>query len=164
MRNRLTLALLLPMLLILGGNALAVDEPSVTITTKAVIEKKVATPEGRLEIKRFPADEVLPGTTVIFVNTVTNNSTGSAEGITVTNPVPENMSYIDSSSAGAETIRTFSVDGGKSFELPGKLTIPGPNGKPRPAISTDYTDIRWQFTQPMPAKTTEQIEFQAKVK
>ena len=164
MKTRNIMGLALATLLLSGIAALAEEQVPVTITTQAVVEMKVATPEGRLEIKRVPATEVMPGATVIFVNTVTNNTAGSAEGVAVSNPVPQNMTYIDGSATTKEVALTFSVDGGKSFDLPAKLTVPGPDGKPRPAAAADYTDIRWQFTRPLPAKATEQIEFQAKVK
>lgn len=164
MRLGKLLCLSLAILLLSNSLALAEEQSPVVITTQAVIEKKVATPEGKLEIKRIPATEVLPGGLVIFVNTVANNSSGNAEGITVTNPVPKNMVYVDGSATAKDLVLTFSVDGGKRFDLPGKLTVPGPDGKPRPAVAADYTDIRWQFTRPLPAKATERIEFQAKVK
>jgi len=158
------LSLSLAMLLLAGSTALAEEKSPVTITTQAVVEKKVATPEGRLEIKRVPATEVLPGATVIFVNTISNTTDTAAENIAVSNPVPRNMTYLDGSATAKNLSVTFSVDGGKSFDLPGKLTVPGPDGKPRPAVAADYTDIRWQFTRPLPAKATEQVEFQAKVR
>ncbi len=162
--NYLRLALLTSLLLLQGVTcALAVDAP-ISITSKAVVEKQVATEEGRLVIKRFPAAEVLPGGKVIFVNTIINNSDAPAEKVAVSNPIPEHMLFIgDSATSEASTV-TFSVNGGASFDLPDKLTVLGDDGKPRPASPADYTDIRWQLSNPLPAKATVQVEFQAQVK
>jgi hypothetical protein len=37
----------------------------------------------------------------------------------------------------------FSVDGGRRFDLPERLTVTGPRGAARPARPLDYTHVRW---------------------
>jgi uncharacterized repeat protein (TIGR01451 family) len=161
---RLTLALLAMSLLLHGVAFAAAESSPVSIVTQAVVEKKVATEEGHLVMQRIPATKVLPGDTVIFVNTVTNNSDSAAEDVAVSNPIPASMLFVNSSSAKEKTAITFSVNGGVSFDRPERLKVLGNDGKPRPATPADYTDIRWLFTTPLPANAAEQVEFQTQVK
>lgn len=161
--GRLILPLLSLMLCQSVSPALA-EDPLVSITTQAVVERQVATPEGRLTLQRVPVDKALPGDMVIFVNTITNNSDAAAENLAVKNPIPPDMLFVSGSATGEKAIITFSVNGGASFDRPEKLMVAGTDGKPRLATPADYTDIRWLFSTPLPAKSTEQVEFQAQVK
>lgn len=158
------LALLLSLLLLAGAALAAQAENPVVIKTEALTEMKVATPEGRLEVKRIPLTEAVPGQLVIFVNTVSNNGKAPAEGVIVTNPIPQQMTYLDGTAAGDKVIVTFSVDGGKTFDRPGKLQLLGEDGLPRAAAGKDYTNIRWQFAGSLPPGSIEQVEFRAVVK
>jgi uncharacterized repeat protein (TIGR01451 family) len=101
---------------------------------------------------------------VIYVNTVTNQGEAPAEGVVVANPIPKQMAYIDGTAGGNEVIITYSIDGGKSFARPGKLQILGEDGLPRTATGNDYTNIRWQFTRPLPPGAVERVEFRAVVR
>jgi uncharacterized repeat protein (TIGR01451 family) len=158
------LALLAMLLMFQGVTFAAAEDTPVSIVTQAVVEQKVATEEGRLVMQRIPATKVLPGDTVIFVNTVTNNSDSAAENVAVSNPIPASMLFISSSADKEKTAITFSVNGGVNFDRPERLKVLGDDGKPRPATPADYTDIRWLFSIPLPAGVTEQVEFQAQVK
>lgn len=161
---RLMLTLLAISLLFQGVTFAAAEDAPISITTQALIEQKIATEEGRLVTKQVPATKTLPGDTVIFVNTVTNSSDGTAENVAVSNPIPGNMLFVSGSATGDKTTITFSVDGGESFDRPEKLKVLGDDGKPRLATPADYTDIRWLFSIPLPAGVTEQVEFKAQVK
>ena len=159
--------LMLPLLILMFCQSISpalAEDPLVSITTQAVVEKQVATPEGRLVLQQVPVDKALPGDTVTFVNTVTNNSDTIAENLVVKNPVPSDMLFVSGSATGEETSITYSVNGGESFDRPEKLMVAGADGKPRLATPADYTDIHWQFTTPLPAKAIRQVEFQAQVK
>ena len=45
--------------------------------------------------------------------------------------------------AGADTVITFSVDGGKSYGKAAELTVRDASGKSRAAQAEDYTHVRW---------------------
>ena len=161
----ITLFLLTSAFLFTGTAAAFAEEDSpVLIETKAFVERLVINDQGQQELKRIPADRVLPGDTIIFVNTITNRANETVSDIVVGNPIPENMSYIDGSASGKNAALTFSVDGGKSFDVPGKLFALDEEGKPRQATAADFTNIKWQLLSPLPSQGTQQVEFQAKVK
>ena len=163
--SRLKSIAFLATLLLWAGPALAAPaDPPVTIKTEAFAEQKIATPEGRQEIKRVPLGQAVPGQMVVFVNTVANQGKLPAEGVMVVNPVPKQMAYVDGTAGGDGVVITYSVDGGKSYDRPGKLQVLGADGLPRTATGSDYTNIRWQFTKPLPPGSTEQVEFRAVVK
>ncbi len=162
--TRLMLTLLAMSLLFQGVTLAAAEDSPVSIVTQAVVETKVATEDGRLVVQRIPASKVLPGDTVIFVNTVTNNSDSAAENVAVSNPIPASMLFVSSAATAEKTAITFSVNGGVNFDRPERLQVLGDDGKPRPATPADYTDIRWLFSPPLPAGVTKQVEFQAQVK
>ena len=155
---------LLLLLCSLASPAMAQEESPVTISTAALVEIKEATPEGRLEVKRVPADKILPGEVVIFVNTIANSGEVAAADILLNNPVPEHMTYIEGSAIGEQAVITFSVDGGQSYDRPENLIITEADGIKRSATFEDYTHIQWQLEQPLEPGTTREVEFRAKVK
>jgi uncharacterized repeat protein (TIGR01451 family) len=163
--KRISILLLTSVFLFIGvSTALAEGDSPVLIETKAYVERMVVNEQGQKVLKRVPAARVLPGDTIIFVNTVTNQADETINDIVVGNPIQENMTYVDGSASGKNAALTFSVDGGKSFDIPGKLLALDEDGKPRQATAADFTNIRWQLLSPLPSQGTQQVEFQAKVK
>jgi len=162
---RKTLASLL-LLLLSAGAAIAAppSDPPVQVKTEALVEIEFANPQGQKELKRVPLTQAVPGQMVIFVNTVANEGKAPAEDVAVVNPISKQMAYIDGTATGDDVVITYSVDGGKSFGRPGKLEMLGEDGLPRTATGNDYTNIRWQFTRPLPPGAVEQVEFRAVVR
>ena len=95
------------------------------IRLKAVaeIEVSVVNDKGETEVKRIPATKVVPGTEVIYTITVSNVGDQPADGVVVTDPIPENTTYVDRSAFGAGSKITYSVDGGNSYDLAAKLKL-----------------------------------------
>jgi len=158
--QRTALALLLALAVSTAGFAAS----PVTLTTEGLVEVETLNAKGEKEITRVPAAKLIPGTTVIFVNTAVNNGSAATDNVAVNNPIPEHTTYVDGSANGAGVVISFSVDGGKSYDQPEKLTIKGADGKPRPASGVDYTHIRWQLKQPLPPQGAVAVEYRAKVK
>ena len=142
----------------------AIAADPVTITTTALKEVESIDAQGNKTIERVPVGQVLPGDTTVFVNMVQNNTAKIITGVKVDNPIPANMIYIDGSASAKNAALTFSVDGGKSYDIPGKLFVIQPDGKPRQAGPEDFTDIRWTLLTPLAPQANQQIEFQAIVK
>jgi uncharacterized repeat protein (TIGR01451 family) len=116
------------------------------------VEKKNA--QGVVEKVRVPLDKATPGTEVIYTTTFTNNGSKPANNIAITNPVPENTTYVGASAFGDNTDVTFSIDGGKTYAAADKLKVKTPEGRERAALPTDYTHIRWTYRGDLaPAKT-----------
>lgn len=136
----------------------------IQLTSVAEIEKEVFNEEGKKEIKRMPATKVVPGSEVIFTTTFKNVSKEKAEKAIIVNPVPEHMLYKENSATGIGTRIAFSVDNGKSFNIPAKLFVFDAAGRKYPARPKDYTHIRWEIGEPLQPGTNGEVSFRAVLK
>ncbi|MBT8145094.1 MAG: DUF11 domain-containing protein [Gammaproteobacteria bacterium] len=139
---------LMLILLLLPALAIAADG-TLQVQTQAQKEVTVVTDEGEEQTRLVPVTTVVPGDEVIYTITFTNVGDQVAQAITITDPVPAEMRYIDGTafSAGAEL--QFSVDGGDSWGVAEELIVSDAEGKPRPAQASDYTHIRWVMRHPI---------------
>ena len=106
-------------LLFLASVASVHAAADIRLKAVAEIEVPVVNDKGETEVRRMPATKVVPGTEVIYTITVSNLGDQSADNVVVTDPIPENTTYVDRSAFGSGTEITFSVDGGKSYGLAG---------------------------------------------
>lgn len=150
--------------LLLIGAGQAVAAGNVSLVSKAQLEKVTVNEKGEKEITLVPAEKVLPGEIVRFTNTYTNDGAEAAEAVVITNPVPAQMTYLDASAFGNGTVVTYSVDGGRTFGPLADLTVPGADGKPRPATAADVTQIRWTLQQPVPPQGSGEVGYRARLK
>jgi uncharacterized repeat protein (TIGR01451 family) len=135
------------------------------ISIKAIAEVESKTTErGREVVKLIPADRVVPGDRVIYTLEVRNTAATTVAAPTVTHPVPEHMLYVADTAVGPGAEVSYSVDGGRSFDRAENLKLPGADGRMRPAVATDYTDIRWQLKHSLKANSTAFVRFRARVK
>jgi len=148
------------LLMLFAGQVLAAIE----LKTVAEIEITETDEKGKKKVKRVPATRVVPGTEVIYTISAKNTGNKAAENISVKDPIPENMAYVDGSAFGAGTAITFSVDGGKTYDKPEKLTVKNTTGKPRRATADDYTHIRWTFQFKLKPGQVAPVWFKAKLK
>lgn len=137
---------------------------AIELKTKAEIEVTIIDDKGKKKIKRTTAARVIPGTEVIYTITASNTGNQSAAKISVKDPIPKDMVYVDGSASGKNTLITFSVNGGKSYDKPEKLFVKNPEGKSVRATAKDYTDIRWTFQFDLKPKQKASVWFKAKVK
>lgn len=150
-------------LLIIASVASAHAAADIRLKAVAEIEITVVNDKGESEIKRIPAAKVIPGTEVIYTITVSNLGDQPADNVVVTDPIPENTTYVDRSAFGAGTKITYSVDGGKSYDLAGKLKVKDAAGKLRAATASDYTHIRWVLNFTLKPKDVAPVWFKARL-
>ena len=74
--------------------------------------------------------------------TFSNIGDEPVENVVITNPLPEQLTYINGSAFGPGADIVFSADGGKTFGKPGELTV-SKEGEQRVAGASDFTHIRW---------------------
>lgn len=147
-----------------GHTALAQAEGKIELNAVAEVEKEVFNEEGKKVTKRFPADKVIPGDKVIYTIYYTNASKDTADDVFITNPIPEHMIYSDGTATGENTRITFSIDGGKRFDLPENLKVKMTEGTERPARPEEYTTVKWTFKKSLPAGGKGFVAFTAKLK
>ena len=157
----MTLALLAAPMLAQAQQKSAIELKSVAEVD--VVEKNAL---GEKEVKRTDVKEakVVPGDTVIYTTRYVNRSDNTVNNLTITNPVPEHMVYADKSAEGKGARIDYSVDGGKTYAAPDKLSVRDETGKTRPAAAGDYTHIRWIITTPVAPGGTGSVSFRALLK
>ncbi|MDJ0749207.1 MAG: hypothetical protein QNJ11_06965 [Woeseiaceae bacterium] len=118
---------------------------------------------GEEEKRLIEAEVVLPGETVFYTITFTNVSEEIADRVVITNPIAENLVYLDGSAFGAGMDILFSVDGGETFAVATELTVVE-NGEPRMAKTSDYTHVRWVMRNDLAAGAQGTARFAAVLK
>lgn len=154
---------LLAGLLLLSGNALA-QQGTIRLEHKAEQWQSVTDENGAEQMRLVKATNVVPGERVLFTVTYTNTGDQPAERVTVTNPVPEHMAYVDDSATGDNTSILFSVDGGESFAAAPDLRVSNTDGTQRPAGAGDYTHVRWIVGSDIAPGANGTVQFTAIVK
>jgi len=154
----------LVVLLAIPAVSRAQSKDHIQLTSKAEVEQEAFNAEGKKEINRVPAAKVVPGSEVIFTTTYVNTSKEKAEKAVITNPLPEHMVYKENSVQGKGTQITFSIDNGKSFNIPAKLFVFDAAGRKFPARPQDYTHIRWELQTPLQPGAAGEVSFRAILK
>jgi uncharacterized repeat protein (TIGR01451 family) len=115
---------------------MAQDGAMVKLKTEVLKEVEVVNEKGEKETRLVPASSAMPGESLTFTVSYTNEGEGEARDIVLTNPVPEHMVY-EGESAGAEaTVITFSVDGGVSYGAADSLNVTDESGNERQAVGS----------------------------
>lgn len=159
----LSLATLLAGSLSLSTVGLSAYAAGVEFINKAEVDVTTIK-DGKKEVQRILAKKVAPDGEVIYTTTFKNTINKPISNIMVTNPIPANMLYTADSATGANTVITYSVDGGKAYDAPEKLTVAGKDGKQRPAQAADFTHIRWIYKGDLATGKSSDVVFKAKVK
>jgi len=158
-----TKGILLVVMLLLGGIASA-QQGAIRLEHKAEQWQSVTNENGVEEMQLVEASNVVPGEKVLFTVTYTNTGDQPAEDVTITNPVPRHMVYVDDSAAGDNTSILFSTDGGESFATASELLVRNGDGTQRPAGASDYTHVRWIVRSDIASGTSGSVQFMATVK
>jgi uncharacterized repeat protein (TIGR01451 family) len=153
-------------LLSLCLGAIAVGQvPASPLEIKSIAEVESRSVRAGREVpKLIPADKVVPGDHVIYTLEVRNAGATAIEAPTVTYAIPEHMRYVADSAVGPGAEVSFSVDAGHNFEAADNLKVRAPDGRLRPAVAADYTDIRWQLKNSLKPNSVAFVRFRALVK
>ena len=135
------------------------------VELKSVAEKEIIVMKnGKQETKRVAVDVAVPGDEIVYTTTFKNLLNKPTGDIVITNPIPNDSFYKGGSAAGVNTVITFSVDSGKQFASPEKLTVKTTDGKTRPALPADYTHIRWTYQGELGIGKTGAVSFRTTIK
>ena len=166
MKKRRFWAIALVALLVVPAAVRAQSKGHIKLTTIAEVEKEVFNAEGKKELQRVSVADtaVIPGSQVIYSMQYENISDKTAEKAVITDPIPERTHYQENSARGDGTRITFSVDNGKSFNIPAKLFVFDTAGRKSPARPQDYTHIRWVLQNPLQPGEKGEVSFRAIIK
>ena len=120
----------------------AAAQSHIDVQTTVQKEEVFLNDTGEEEKRLVPAEKVLPGETVYYTITFTNTSDEVADNVVVTNPIAEELMYLDGSAFGPGMDIVFSVDGGETFAAANELNVTE-NAETRAAEAKDFTHVRW---------------------
>jgi uncharacterized repeat protein (TIGR01451 family) len=161
MKNAMKIAMALSTALIFSA-AHADESGHLKLTTVVQKEEVRMTDSGEPKRELVEATTVIPGDSVVYTITFENISGESAENVTITNPVPANLTYEQGSAFGPGASIQFSVDGGNNYGAPETLKITE-NGEVRTARPEDYTHIRWVMNDDLAAGAQGVARFRARL-
>lgn len=127
-------------LITLSGLAMAQGHLDVRTTVQK--QEVFVNEAGESETRLVPAEVVVPGESVIYTITFQNVSGEPADNVVITNPIAEDLMYVDGSAFGPGMEILFSVDGGQTFAAADELTVIDEEDV-RAAVAGDFTHVRW---------------------
>jgi uncharacterized repeat protein (TIGR01451 family) len=156
-------ATLLSMLGVFSSPAQAADS-AIKVSSIAQVESETVGQDGKKLLKRSPVTRAVPGTEVIYTTTFENIIKKPVGDIVIDNPIPNASEYKAGSAFGKDCDILFSVDGGKTFGHAEELKVKDADGKARPALAKEYTNIRWKYKAQLPAGKSGEVGFRASIK
>ncbi|MEO0607245.1 MAG: hypothetical protein AAFY82_03375 [Pseudomonadota bacterium] len=116
------------------------------------------------EIRTYvPAEEVAPGDEVRYRLTYVNDGALAAEAVSLTMPVPGEVTYVEASADGPANLVTYSADGGLNYAARDELIMASAEGA-RLATAEEITHIQWTFETPIPAASMGEVSFRGVLK
>lgn len=134
-----------------------------SVRTVAEVETRVSV-NGHDAIRLVPAERVVPGDQVLYTVEIRNTGPVPLPHAVVPYAIPDHMRYVADSAVGPGAEVSFSVDGGRSFDRPGRLRVATPSGALRPATPADYTHIRFELKHTLEPNSVAFARFRAIVK
>jgi len=138
----------------------ALAQNQVALNSEVFVERAVQDANGASRVALEPPGVVTPGDQLVFVLSYRNNGAAPASDFTVTNPLPDSVSFAGTESAGA----VYSVDGGRIWGALAALQVRNADGSSRPAALADVTHVRWRLAQAIPAGGRGELRFRGVVK
>lgn len=145
-----------------AGSGMAQDARHLAIQTVVQKEEVTVDDAGNRKTRLVEAGKVVPGDEVVYTVSFSNVSDQPAENVIITNPLPEQLSYVEGSAFGPGAEVQFSVDGGVNFAAAGELLV-SENGSERPASGDDFTHIRWVMTNVIEPGAQGMAQFRARL-
>ncbi len=126
----------------LAAHAHAQERGYLNVQTVVKKQEVIVNDAGETETRLVAADVVVPGDRVVYTITFRNVGDEPADGVIITNPIDDSLTYVDGSAFGPGMDIQFSVDGGVVFAPADDLTVTE-DGIERPAVAADFTHVRW---------------------
>jgi uncharacterized repeat protein (TIGR01451 family) len=130
-----------------------------SLTSAVFKEVEARAPDGRITTALKAAGRVTPGDQVVYVLTYRNGGERPTEGVIITNPLAQNLTYAGPADTQPPLV---SIDG-QAFGPLASLTKAG-GGRVAPAAAADVTALRWTLSQPVPAGGEVRLSFRARLK
>lgn len=159
-------------LLALTATVYAKGKPLVQMSVASYQQIIVKNKQGHIKkdkhgkpIKKWvKAKKVIPGHIVKYIDTITNDSNATLKNADINNPINKNLLFISGSVKSAAHVSVkYSVNGGKSFDVPDKLMVRGKDKKMHRAKEKDYNAIAFTIEE-VPANSKVKVSYKVKLK
>lgn len=114
-----------------------------------------------------PADPLTPGTVLQWSITSVNSGDREADQYSATAHIPEGMAIVTGSPTSLNPASvSYSIDNGKTFAAVPMVEVKQADNSTKqvPAPTTAYTDVRYQWSDPLPAGQTYVASYKVRVK
>jgi len=132
-------------------SGLVMAAPKIQLNISAEKEVVELDKKGKEMKKRVAAEETVPGDRLFYTISFNNSGDEVATEARIDNPIPDGTAYIGKSVWGENSDILFSIDDGKSFDKPSKLTYEVTDSKGKTKTKTaepeKYTHIRWVISE-----------------
>jgi uncharacterized repeat protein (TIGR01451 family) len=144
--------------------AAARAQGEIKLTPAAYVEKEIIDKDGKKQIRKASVENVTPGTEVVFTTCYQNISNYTVQDTVITNPIPKEVIFQEGSARGDGADITYSIDGGKTYDMPVNLFVLDRSGRKFAARPQDYTHIRWTVSRSLPSGAKGEVSFRAILK
>jgi uncharacterized repeat protein (TIGR01451 family) len=112
------------------------------------------------------AGVVVPGEVLLYTITSHNEGMKPALNYKATGPIPANTVYVQGSAKADAATELYSIDGGKSYSSIPMIEQRQPDGTMRnvPAPASMYTQVRFEWKDPIKADGSTSASYQVRVK
>lgn len=148
----------------------AIRQPEVKLTLSAekqIIEVDVDGQEKETWEALGNSAQVQPGDVLRYTVDGRNSSEIEATDLTITQPVPVQMTYVlDSAATSNGAAITYSINGGETFveEPMVEVLLPDGTTELQPAPAEAYTHINWSFGESLKSAADVAVSYEAAVK
>ncbi len=148
----------------LVASNLFAQQNGLLLTTNSYKEVYEINKDGQKVTKYLPIGKIVPGDTVLYKNSIINNTNKTANNMVLQNPIPKHTEYVaNSATCEVECEILYSVDGGKNYDKSSKLTVKDGDIK-RVAKASEYTNVKWILKEPLKANSSTYVTFKTKIK
>lgn len=113
--------------------------------SSTALKEEIIIKDGKKTVIESVIKSAIPGDTILYKNLINNDGNKTTQKLTVTNPMPTNLTYKANSAACSVACDiTFAINGSKEFKDPNELYVIQ-NKTKRLAKPSEYTAIRWSL-------------------
>jgi uncharacterized repeat protein (TIGR01451 family) len=167
-KSRLLPALFISLLVASGVTAYSLQNRAAVQTgapaIKVNLSGTVARPSGNVAIEK--AGSVNPGEVINYTIISNNEGSGSARDYKTTGPIPPRTIYVGGSAKAEGASAVYSIDRGKSYLSTPMIDERQADGsfKRVPAPLSMYTNVRFEWSNPLVAASHTTASYQVRVK
>jgi len=131
------------------------------VTTRILVERRVAARDGTTQIRTVPATRAVPGDRLTVVLAYRNTGARPIDNLVLANPVPRQIAY--RGPAEGSPLPELSVDG-RQFGALESLRVALASAGSRAAGPDDVTAVRWRLNGPVAAGASGTLSFRGVLK